>query len=497
MRRRHALLCAAAISCITNCGSVVSELDRINRLASEKSPTVTPPDVTPPTLLSTLPANLATNVGPCTGSPCRGKVILVFNESMNTSLTQTLTTEIWNGSAYVTTPNTNTTFVWSASTSSNDTLTINISWYWFPENSQIRFTLAASGFADAAGNALTAQIQRSFTTTTAKQSFAVADTGLATCYNAASGIGCGSDPLFLSQDGDFLNAPVARSITGPNLSGASDYTTTNFVTNLVWRSCNEGRSGATCAVGSDSAVDWHAALNQCSALNLTTYGGRTGWRLPAFRELETLPRLAGSNPAIDGGQYPATAWGIPAYWSLSAAAGAAANAWSVGFSTGSSGLTAKTTGTNVVRCVSTGTVTSASYTDNGDGTVSDNVANLRWQKCSRGQTQDAACSAPAATTTNWSGALQYCDTLTLGAFANASNWRLPNGNELRSLMDDSVTAPAMNTTLFPNSNNSWYWTSSTSMLGGTNAQQIHSGNGTWSSPSKSGAVSVRCVATGP
>jgi hypothetical protein len=36
-----------------------------------------------------------------------------------------------------------------------------------------------------------------------------------------------------------------------------------------------------------------------------------------------------------------------------------------------------------------------SYTDNGDGTVTDNNTGLIWQKCSVGQTNDATCSGPA------------------------------------------------------------------------------------------------------
>lgn len=457
-------------------------------------------DTTPPTVLSSIPINAATNVGPCNGSPCKAKIILVFSESMNISLAQTLTTEIWNGSAYVAAPNTNTTFAWSTTTVSNDTLTISPSWVWFPENSQIRYTLAITGLQDLLANAIAAPVQRTFTTTTAKQAFPLADTGLATCYNASAGITCGSDPLFASQDGEFLNIPLARSITGPTLSGASDYKTTDNVTTLVWRSCNEGRSGATCTTGADTAMDWYAAQNQCSALNLlnsgTGYAGRIGWRLPTKRELETTVRQGSGNPAIDTVQYPSTTWGAPAYWTSTGIFGNATNAWTINYGSGGSTAAVKTVTTHVVRCVSAGTVTTATYTDNGDGTVTDSVANLRWQKCSMGQTQNATCTG-AATTANWSGALQYCDSLNLGSFANSSNWRLPNAGELRTIIDDSVTGPSLNSTLFPNANNSWYWTSSTYLFGATGAMQISSTNGIWSSPSKSGAVSVRCVATGP
>ena len=54
-----------------------------------------------------------------------------------------------------------------------------------------------------------------------------------------------------------------------------------------------------------------------------------------------------------------------------------------------------------------------SYTDNGDGTVTDNVTGLMWQQ-----------AVPTATY-SWAGAVTYCSTLTL---AGHSDWRLPSRN---------------------------------------------------------------------
>lgn len=88
----------------------------------------------------------------------------------------------------------------------------------------------------------------------------------------------------------------------------------------------------------------------------------------------------------------------------------------------------------------------ASYTDNGDGTVLDNVTKLVWQK-----------TVTSAQAYSWCDAIDYCATLTLAG----RTWRLPTRIELLSLVDFTRTSPAINTTAFPGTPGSkYYWTSS-------------------------------------
>ena len=102
----------------------------------------------------------------------------------------------------------------------------------------------------------------------------------------------------------------------------------------------------------------------------------------------------------------------------------------------------------------------APYTDNGNGTVTDSATGLVWQKCSAGQgTTLGNCSTGSISSYTWSNAITYCEGLTLGG---RSDWRLPNINELRSIVDYGKSSlPTIDSTSFPNTQSDYYWSSST------------------------------------
>lgn len=100
--------------------------------------------------------------------------------------------------------------------------------------------------------------------------------------------------------------------------------------------------------------------------------------------------------------------------------------------------------------------TGVRFTDNGDGTVTDNLTALIWLK-------NANCFG----TRVWALALTDANGLASGSCglsdgSVAGNWRLPNGNELHSLIDATQSNPALPAGHpFTGVQNDSYWTSTT------------------------------------
>jgi hypothetical protein len=120
------------------------------------------------------------------------------------------------------------------------------------------------------------------------------------------------------------------------------------------------------------------------------------------------------------------------------------------------------------------------YTDLGNGIISDDVTGLLWQK------------ETAPDTYNWRGAHDYCSTLTLGGF---SDWRLPTIQELSTLVDCGITAPgpAISMEYFPDTQPSFYWSSTAGLFGLFNAWRVNLMNGYVSYNRKAGKHYVRAV----
>lgn len=127
----------------------------------------------------------------------------------------------------------------------------------------------------------------------------------------------------------------------------------------------------------------------------------------------------------------------------------------------------------VIACAGTGqdgekqagaTAPSPRFTDNKNGTVTDNLTGLIWLK--DGNCTDTAGGIVRSTgLLNWPSALTWCNNLASGKCGLSDNsvagdWRLPNVNEMRSLVDYSRHDPVLPSGHpFINAQSVWYWTS--------------------------------------
>lgn len=92
----------------------------------------------------------------------------------------------------------------------------------------------------------------------------------------------------------------------------------------------------------------------------------------------------------------------------------------------------------------------------------------------------------------WQEAINYCEDLN---FAGYNDWRLPNYNEIESIIDYKKYNPSINSA-FQNTSSYGYWSSTTNALQTVGAMSFdfRDGSAAWSG--KLATEYVRCVRTG-
>ncbi|TGN00514.1 DUF1566 domain-containing protein [Leptospira yasudae] len=310
-------------------------------------------------------------------------------------------------------------------------------------------------------------------------------TGQTSCWDGAgTAISCSGT----GQDGELQNGSTS-SLTGPTNVTGTDYTTTDNLSGLIWKSCEEGQTGSTCT-GAPSSLSWAASLTACTSLNSPGYGNRTDWRLASLREYATMLNYSGSSPATYTSFFP-NANGV-GHWSSDRDPNApGTQSVYVSFTDGIVGLTIQGN-TNDARCVSGSALPSLSFKNNGDSTITDINTGLIWMQCTVGHS-GSTCNTGIATSLTWSNALTACNSSTQGG----RRWRLPSVNELRSILDLSVGNPSISGAYFPNTLATNYWTS-TSYTNPADAWVIHFGaSNNVMNLTKPSVAYARCVSTGP
>ena len=221
---------------------------------------------------------------------------------------------------------------------------------------------------------------------------------------------------------------------------------------------------------------WSDAIDYCDTL---IYGGYDDWRLPFSEELESILDYGEYRPSIDNFLYSEGflfAWDY--YWSSSS--NVLSEAWAVNLANGyvSSGTNTTETYLRCVRGLEREIHTfSSKETLSGDTVVTDDVTGLQWTK---GHVSGAT----------WKEALKYCQDLT---YAGYSDWRLPNINELKSIVTRDQVEPSSN---FPDMISDWVWSSSSLVNSNEKAWGLNFSKGSVNYGLKTSSSNAMCIANG-
>jgi hypothetical protein len=192
----------------------------------------------------------------------------------------------------------------------------------------------------------------------------------------------------------------------------------------------------------NGSATWEEAKAACENLE---YGGFEDWRLPSAKEWLSIADHDRLSPALRYFHFGEFLYDS-SYWTMTPAAENDGSYLIFGtyyavlsYETGSY--------SNYFACVrgdEYGKAVEGSFsvlTQEGDEIVKDSATNLVWQK-------------GYAAELNWKAALAYCANLN---YAGYTDWRLPNKNELLSLVDYEKTTKPIS--MFPGDEGDYFWTS--------------------------------------
>lgn len=251
------------------------------------------------------------------------------------------------------------------------------------------------------------------------------------------------------------------------------------LTGLMWQhELPEMYAGCTGGNPGGSKCQWQEAIDYCDGL---TYAGFSDWRLPNAHELRSLVNYGMYDSSSNLPDMPSSE-----FWSSSPQVGSmGTGAWDVSFKGGSMDGNA-IWDDEIVRCVRLGSGESSTglfdpfdiLSNPGEEIVSDKVTGLAWAK---NYEMDKS----------WLEALSYCEELTYAGF---SDWRLPNIQELASMINYENFSPASD---FPDMPSTGFWSSSSSVDFSITAWTVDFTHGFINTYHKDNLLGARCVRSGP
>ena len=336
-------------------------------------------------------------------------------------------------------------------------------------------------------------------------------TGQTACYAATGSAVTGCPGT--GQDGD---TATGVAWPDPRFAENGDLTILDKLTGLVWTQDANPAGGAK---------TWQEALDYIKTLNGGNHLGQSDWRLPNVNELESLvnkqPNLADWLHAQGFRNLQ-----VDYYWTSTTYASLVTCAWSVGLYGGivaghdkagayyvwpvrqgkAGAVSLPQTGQTTcydrsgvaVDCAGTGQDGESQagvpwpnprFVENADGTVADRLTGLAWSKEGMVPGPDACLPGKRR---SLQGASRLVTCLNAKNYLGRKDWRLPNRNELASLVNhgQADSAAWLNSQGFSRIQSSSYWSSSTFVYAASNGWSVNLHDGAVTTCAKPHDISV-------
>jgi len=222
-----------------------------------------------------------------------------------------------------------------------------------------------------------------------------------------------------------------------NKDGTAAYANPHDADNIyTWFDDNASRNGGEAGKNGEGTDTTDFIVS----LNTEAFGGFKDWRMPTAQELSRiLDRGAAAAPYIDVAYFPHM---VHEYWTSTTDPTSPEQSATLLLDNGQMNFPSKISTYSAIAV--RGALSLPLFYDNGDGTINDLTTGLMWQKQSTAEL-------------TWQQALAFCEALSLAGY---SDWRMPNINELQSLVDYSKSMPSIDAAFFPDTDYH-YWSSTT------------------------------------
>jgi len=244
----------------------------------------------------------------------------------------------------------------------------------------------------------------------------------------------------------------------------------------------------------DDTYTFDKAPDYASQVNKSKLCGYSDWRVPSIKELNSITDKNTYKPAIDS-NYFRNIYSSD-YWSKSSYADYSGFAWSVYFYYGYLYYYNKQDDF-YVRLVRGGQYFDIfDYTkldSSGNSLPSDSTNHVCVRDNRSGLTWEVKTSINKYLKYTYSEAFDYADQVKQANLCGYSDWRIPDIDELITLVDYGNYSSAIKTSYFANTNSSKYWTGSLNAKYSQNALNIHFHDGDLDYSNTSNSRYVRLV----